>query len=329
MKISEGLSLDDVLLVPQYSPLSSRSQVSLDVRFRTFLFSHPIIPANMKSIMTPALAIEQANSGGLAILHRFNPYPKAYYTAVMKSVFFPFTVGVSLGVHEADRELFKWYQDQGVLVYCIDVAHGDSRPAMDMTAWVRKQLRKDQALIAGNVATGLGAIRLWDVGADVVKVGVGPGSLCTTRIQTGCGVPQISALLDVAEQRSLYSGRADTWVISDGGIKHAGDVVKALALSDMVMCGRLFAGCDETGTTRYEGSSTYKTSHVEGVVATVDAQGPYRTVLNRVLEGVRSGCSYQGCGLVDQLQEAPHFVKITAAGLRESHPHDVQVVESE
>jgi IMP dehydrogenase len=324
--IREGLTFDDVLLIPQFSELPSRQNVSLDLKLAGGLgFCHPVIPANMKSIMTPEMARAQALSGGLALLHRFSPYPQEYYNASVKDLPFKWRVGVSLGVHKEDRELFNFYHQAGVLVYCIDVAHGDSTLAVEMVKWMRLKTRKS-TIIAGNVATGLAASRLWNAGADVVKVGVGPGSLCTTRIETGCGVPQLTALMDVHAAREMRPDRDKKGIIADGGIKNAGDCVKALCFSDFVMCGRLFAGCSETRSGTYEGSSTHKTNHVEGVRALVKPQGPYEAVLNRILEGVRSGCSYQGCALVQQLQEEPEFVRITAAGLTESYPHDVQII---
>jgi IMP dehydrogenase len=210
-----------------------------------------------------------------------------------------------------------------------------------MVRWIRTIDRK-VVVIAGNVATKDAALRLWIAGASAVKVGVGPGSLCTTRIETGCGVPQLTALMDVHEARERYMGSrtyiygrdggakpVPPGIIADGGIKNAGDAVKALCFADMVMCGNVFAGCVETGSTIYRGSSTHKTSHVEGVQARVSSKGPYARVLHRMLEGIRSGCSYQGAALVQQLQNEPEFVKITSAGLRESYPHDVVVASEE
>lgn len=328
MPIREGLSFDDILLVPQHSELESRANVSLDIKLGNLGFCHPIIPANMHSIATPQLAHAQALSGGLALLHRFATYPVDAYGMATKDLPFKWRVGVSLGVHEDDRKLFNIFHEKGCLVYCIDVAHGDSDLCVDMVRWIRTKTRKS-VIIAGNVATALGANRLWNAGANVVKVGVGPGSLCTTRIETGCGVPQLTALMDVhaALKRRDSNSEAGLGIIADGGIKNAGDIVKALCFSDAVMCGRLFAGCAESMGNVYRGSSTHKTSHVEGVIAEVKHQGPYQAVLNRILEGVRSGCSYQGVPLVQQLQDDPELVKITAAGLAESYPHDVVVVK--
>ncbi len=327
--VREGLSFDDVLLVPQHSELTSRSNVSLDVRLwgqRGGLgFCHPIIPANMKSITTPALLRAQALTGGLALMDRFKPYPLESYDFAVNDLPIKWRVGVSLGVHDADRELFNAFHERGCLVYCVDVAHGDSDLAVEMVRWMRIKTHKS-IIIAGNVATRAGANRLWAAGANVVKVGVGPGSLCTTRIETGCGVPQLTALMDVHEAKMARETPERYGIVADGGLKNAGDIVKALCFSDMVMCGRLFAGCAETSTS-YNGSSTHKTSHVEGVRALVKPQGSYESVLSRLLEGLRSGCSYQGAALVQQLQESPELIRITSAGLRESYPHDVEIVK--
>lgn len=205
-------------------------------------------------------------------------------------------------------------------------------------------------IIAGNVATGAGARRLWEAGANVVKVGVGPGSLCTTRIETGNGVPQLTALMDVAKTQKelleLWRTKDNSQypdsktnrqfpIISDGGIKSAGDIVKALCFADMVMVGNLFAGCEETpgqilninGQTfkEYVGSSTHKTNHIEGVAAIVPAKGSYESILTKLLEGLRSGCSYQGAENLAELRDNPEFIRITNAGLKESHPHDVTI----
>ena len=207
-----------------------------------------------------------------------------------------------------------------------------------------------------------GAERLWYAGADIVKVGIGPGSLCTTRIETGNGIPQLTALIDIANRKAWITNPNATefisnikeggikkmmedefkgtitrpiYTIADGGIKSAGDIVKALCFSDMVMAGNLFAGCNEAPGTiiniggrtykEYVGSSTHKGNHVEGVAAMVDCKGPYSNILTKLTEGLRSGCSYQGAHNLDELRKNPQFIKISSAGLRESHPHDVTI----
>lgn len=350
----EGLTFDDVLLVPQYSELSSRALVDLSVKIKNFTFKHPIVPANMKTITGPELALENSDLGGLSILHRFMPIEEQVKIAKKMTLYHDY-FAVSIGVQSVDKENIKQFVDVGVKIFCIDVAHGDSKLTVDMCQWIRNNY-PDVLIIAGNVATGSAAKRLWQAGANVVKVGIGPGSLCTTRVETGNGVPQLTALIDVFEARkdlyfnkllsenntssvsastynSVYHKEYNHFIIADGGIKRAGDIVKALCFADMVMAGNIFAGCDETpGETiimngvsykNYVGSSTHKTNHIEGVAAMVPTKGKFLDILTKLLEGLRSGCSYQGSTNLQELKDNPTFIKITNAGLKESHPHSV------
>jgi IMP dehydrogenase len=344
MEILEGLCFDDVLLVPQYSEVPSRSQVDLSVKLNKLEFSHPIIPANMSSVTGADLACQAIECGGLAILHRFMPMTEQLdiATDMVHEYDQGKRFGVSLGVKQDDLNNFERFYEVGVKIFCIDIAHGDSAHCVKMIREM-KATHPSITLIAGNVATGSGARRLWEAGADIVKVGVGPGSLCTTRIETGNGVPQLTALMEVRKAQQAMINY-DRWkdadasrpypFISDGGIKSAGDVVKALCFADMVMIGNLFAGCVEApgdihrgalGATfkEYRGSSTHKTNHIEGVAAWVPCVGTYDNVLTKLLEGVRSGCSYQGALSLTEIKDNPTFIRITPAGLRESHPHDV------
>jgi IMP dehydrogenase len=343
--IREGLTFDDVLLVPQHSDIGSRSKdVDISVKWGGLHFAHPIIPANMKTVTGEEMAVKIIKSGGLAILHRF--MEEKEQLAVSNRIFDNHgneNFAVSVGVKPNDREMVGRFRDAGIRTVCIDIAHGDSVHCTEMISWIKAKY-SDVLVIAGNVATGSGARRLWEAGADVVKVGVGPGSLCTTRIETGNGVPQLTALMDVAEtQRQLnelertrtYPGEKRRYYrfISDGGIKSAGDIVKALCFADMVMVGNLFAGCEEAPGDRividgvsykkYVGSSTHKTNHIEGVAALVPYKGAVSDILTKLIEGLRSGCSYQGAHNLDDLKDNPVFIKITNAGLKESHPHDV------
>ncbi len=343
--IREGLTFDDVLMVPQYSDIGSRSKdVDISVEWEGLHFAHPIIPANMKTVTGEEMAVKIIKSGGLAILHRFMEEKEQLQIA--NRVFDNHGnehFAVSVGVKPSDKEMVSRFRDAGVRTVCIDIAHGDSKHCVEMISWIKSKYN-DMLVIAGNVATGEGARRLWTAGADVVKVGVGPGSLCTTRIETGNGVPQLTALMDVAETQKQLNEleRTRTYpnekkrsyrFISDGGIKSAGDIVKALAFADMVMVGNLFAGCDEAPGERiiidgvsykkYVGSSTHKTNHIEGVAALVPYKGPMNNILTKLIEGLRSGCSYQGAHNLDELKDNPVFIKITNAGLKESHPHDV------
>lgn len=332
----EGLTFDDVLLVPQRSDIESRGNVNISVRMNDLTFSHPIIPANMLTVTGRDMAHAVVESGGLAVLNRFIPIAEQIFIAedivelgrLQGSSHF----AVSVGVKDEDKNNLAKFAELGVRIVCVDIAHGDTIKCYEMTKWIKDKFPK-MFLISGNVATGVGAQRLWDAGADAVKVGVGPGSLCTTRIETGNGVPQLTALMDVANYRA--ENYRHKYIIADGGVKSAGDVVKALCFADMVMVGNLFAGTMEAPGKRidingvsykeYVGSSTHKATHVEGVAALVHYKGTYKEVLTKLTEGLRSGCSYQGARNLAELRDNPEFIRITSAGLRESHPHDVTI----
>ena len=238
--------------------------------------------------------------------------------------------------------------DAGVDVLVLDTAHGHSQGVLDATAAVRDAF-PDVELIAGNVATRAGAAALVARGVDAVKVGVGPGSICTTRVVTGVGVPQLTAVMDAVE------GAAGVPVIADGGIKYSGDIVKALAAgAESVMMGSMLAGTEESpgesilmegrrfkmirgmgslaamqdgSADRYfqDGEMSPKKLVPEGIEGRVPYKGPAADVLFQMVGGLRSGMGYVGCGTVEQLRTEAEFVRITAAGLRESHPHDVTI----
>jgi IMP dehydrogenase len=335
--IRESYCFDDLLLVPKLSTVSSRSKVDLSVKIRDFTYAHPFIPANMKTIVGKEMAAAVAKSGGLAILHRFMPVEEQIEVASsLIREFGKAHVGVSVGVKENDKEYVDRFVNEGVKVFCIDIAHGHSAHGIGMTKWIRTR-HPDILLISGNVATGNGAEALWRAGADVVKCGIGPGSLCLTRINTGNGVPQMSMLMDVAETRQKLQreiGRP-IYFISDGGVVAPGDFTKALCFADMVMAGHAFAGCVEVPSQskmidgvlhkEYVGSSTHKTNHIEGVQAWVPAKGTFERVLTTLRENLQSGCSYQGAGNLSLLKRDPEFVRITSAGMKESEPHNVLI----
>ena len=238
--------------------------------------------------------------------------------------------------------------DAGVDVLVIDTAHGHSDAVLSATAIVRERF-PDTQLIAGNVATRDGAAALVERGVDAVKVGVGPGSICTTRVVTGVGVPQLTAIFDAVE------GAGDVPVIADGGIKYSGDIVKAIAAgASSVMMGSMLAGTEESpgeslllegrrfkmirgmgslgamqdgSADRYfqEGEMSPKKLVPEGIEGRVPYKGPVSDVLFQMVGGLRSGMGYVGCGTIESLRTEAQFVRTTAAGLRESHPHDVTI----
>jgi IMP dehydrogenase len=238
--------------------------------------------------------------------------------------------------------------DAGVDALVLDTAHGHSEGVLQATATVREAL-PDAQLVAGNVATREGARALVERGVDGVKVGVGPGSICTTRVVTGVGVPQLTAILDGV------SGAGDVPVIADGGVKYSGDIVKAIAAgASSVMMGSMLAGTEESpgeslllegrrfkvirgmgslsamqdgSADRYfqEGEMSARKFVPEGIEGRVPYKGPVADVLYQMVGGLRSGMGYTGCATIDDLRTGARFVRITSAGLRESHPHDVTI----
>ena len=256
-------------------------------------------------------------------------------------------VAAAIGATEY-RDRAKALVDAGVDVLVIDTAHGHSGGVLDAVSDVRGMFPEIQ-LIAGNVATREGASALVERGVDAVKVGVGPGSICTTRVVTGVGVPQLTAVLDAVE------GAGDVPVIADGGIKYSGDIVKALAAgASSVMMGSMLAGTEESpgesillegrrfkmirgmgslsamqdgSADRYfqEGEMSARKLVPEGIEGRVPYKGPVADVLFQMVGGLRAGMGYVGCATIDELRTEAEFVRITAAGLRESHPHDVTI----
>jgi len=260
-------------------------------------------------------------------------------------------VGAAVGVGERDRERAAALVEAGADVLVVDTAHGHSKGVLDMTRWVRGHY-PDMPLVAGNVATAEGALALADAGADAVKVGIGPGSICTTRVVTGVGVPQISAVAAVA--RALAKRQLP--LIADGGIRFSGDIAKAVAAgAHSVMIGGLFAGTEEApgelelyqgrsyksyrgmgslgAMSSQHGSADRYFQHdrdklvSEGIEGRVPYKGGLAPLLQQLVGGVRAAMGYTGCRDLEALRAGARFVRLTAAGIRESHVHDVAITK--
>ena len=277
---------------------------------------------------------------------------KQDYPAACKDNFGRLRVGAATGVGEDGLVRAAKLIERGVDVIVIDTAHGHSQKVIDSVAKFKKQYG-DVALIAGNIATYEAAKALIDAGVDAVKVGIGPGSICTTRIVTGVGVPQISAIMEVYKATSA----AGIPLIADGGIKHTGDIVKALAAgADTVMIGSLFAGSEESPSESilldgrrykqvrgmgslgamqqgsrdryFQGEVTEADKLVpEGIEGRVPYSGHVGDIIFQMLGGLRSAMGYTGCQTIAELQQKSRFIKITGAGMRESHPHNVEITK--
>jgi len=260
-------------------------------------------------------------------------------------------VGAAVGVGGDTEDRVAALVEAGVDVIVVDTAHGHSQGVLDRVAWVKKNF-PDMQVIGGNIVTGDAARALVDAGADAVKVGVGPGSICTTRMIAGVGVPQISAVSMVAE--ALHN--ANVPLIADGGIRYSGDIAKALvAGASCVMIGGMFAGTEEAPgeVELYQGRS-YKSYRgmgslgamqkgskdryfqdetdtdklvPEGIEGRVPYRGPLRSIVHQLVGGLRASMGYVGCATVDELRVKPQFVRITGAGIRESHVHDVAITK--
>jgi IMP dehydrogenase len=261
-------------------------------------------------------------------------------------------VGAAMGVGEDSKRRSQALVTAGCDVLVIDTAHGHSKNVIEMVKWAVSSF-KDTIIVGGNVATADGTSALIDAGADVVKVGIGPGSICTTRVVAGVGVPQVTAILNCAET----ARKRGKTIIADGGIKFSGDIIKALALgAHSVMIGNAIAGTDESPgeTILYQGR-TYKVYRgmgslgamkdgskdryfqdtvehddklvPEGIEGKVPYKGALSSILHQLVGGVKSGMGYLGATSVSQLQERAQFVKITPQGLRESHVHDVIITK--
>jgi IMP dehydrogenase len=308
----KGLDFDDVLLVPNYSHFESRKDVSTTARLGRYEFAIPVVSANMDTITGVMMSEAIARAGGLPILHRF--MDTEANVRMYREVRGGQVVGVSVGVTDGEQERFEWLYAAGARIFCVDVAHAHNKLVGKMIKRMRDY--KDVFIVAGNVATYAGADYLASIGAGAVKVGIGAGSVCTTRDKTGFGVPQLSAIMDCS--------RVDIPIIADGGLRRAGDVVKALAAgASMVMLGGMLAGTDEAlGGTTYRGMASMEAQEdyfglvadwktAEGIAITVDRRGPVDGVIKDVMGGLRSGMTYAGAQSLSDLRRKATFMEVT------------------
>ncbi|WP_270516412.1 IMP dehydrogenase [Lactobacillus johnsonii] len=364
----KGLTFDDVLLIPAESHVLP-NEVKLDTKLAPNLQLHiPLISAGMDTVTEGNMAIAMAENGGLGVIHKnlsieaqVEEVKKAKSKTVDPNLPHPavddqgrLLAAAAVGVTSDTFERAESLLEAGADAIVIDTAHGHSAGVLRKIKEIREHF-PNATLIAGNVATGEGTTALFDAGVDVVKVGIGPGSICTTRIVAGVGVPQITAIYDAASVAQKYGKK----IIADGGIKYSGDVVKALAAGgNAVMLGSMFSGTTEAPGTiftnegkqfkSYRGmgsvgamsqqhgsSDRYFQGGVneanklvpEGVEALVPYKGDVSNIIYQIDGGLRAGMGYVGAGTIEELIENSQFVQITNAGLRESHPHDVQMAK--
>lgn len=340
----QGLTFDDVLLVPQKSSITSRSDVVLTSHLTPKItLEAPVVSANMDTVTESGMAIQLAKVGGIGIIHRFLTIERQVEeVAAVKEQ--GFLVGAAIGIKEDYIDRSEALINAGCDVLVIDIAHGHSTHLIKVLVELKKRFKKTE-IIAGNIATATAAKELINAGADALKVGIGPGAMCSTRIVAGAGVPQLTAIDDCVTVAKKFN----IPVIADGGIRYSGDIIKALAAgASTVMIGTILAGCKESPSMAFfqngekfklvRGMASLQASQdrqkttgdiakkdlskytAEGVSAVVRYKGSAEDVLVQLLGGVRSGFTYCGAKNIDGLWKQAQFIQISRNGLVESHP---------
>lgn len=339
---SRGLTFDDVLLMPKHSEMNSRMAPNLSSRVtKNFSLKTPVIAANMDTVTEAEMAIKMAELGGMGILHRFmTPEEQINQIKLMRDKIraLGLPVAASIGVKEEGMRRADMLADAGVDILTIDIAHGDSVMMFETLEYVKKKYPKID-IIAGNTAMPEGVKGLIEHGADAVKVGIGPGSMCTTRIITGCGVPQLTAVAMCVMEARKYN----VPVIADGGIKTSGDIVKAFAAgADTVMLGSMLSGTLETpgetvgGKKKYRGMAS-KDAQVswrgdlpkgmapEGEARWIASKGPVENIIFELSGGIRSGMTYLNAQTIADINKNARFMEMTSSGMVESKPHGLNL----
>ncbi len=349
--IKEALTFDDVLLLPRYSSvLPSKTNIDLKLTKKISL-RVPFISSAMDTVTDSKMASAIAKEGGIGIIHR-NLDIKSQSKEVKKVANKSLLVGAAIGTNEEDVKRAKSLISNGVDLIVIDTAHGHSEKVLKILSKIKKII-KEIPICVGNVATGEAAKKLYNSGADIIKVGIGPGSICTTRMVAGIGVPQISAIMDVKKELK----RKDVKIISDGGIKFSGDLAKALAAgADAIMMGSIFAGTEESPGKKFRIKGKYykeyrgmgsvgamsagsanryfqkdfkdKSKFVpEGVEGRVEYKGKVSKIIYQLQGGLRSSMGYIGAKNLKEINKKAKFVKITKAGFYESMVHSVEMTQ--
>ncbi len=332
----ESLSYDDVLLEPQYSDIRSRSQIDISTvlggKFPEISIEMPIFSSPMDTITEDSMAIVMAGEGGAGIIHRYNTIEEQIQL-IKNCNPSEALVGAAVGITGDYVERACGAVVAGASFICLDVAHGHHILMKEALTVLREYIPTTH-IMAGNVATLKGINDLADWGANSVRCNIGGGSICSTRIQTGHGMPGFQTILECAKTDR------DVGIIADGGIRNAGDIVKALAAgADAVMCGSIFAGTAETpGKIFTENGATWKTyrgmaskeaqfdwkgkySSFEGVSSKVPYRGHVDLVLRDLKRNIKSGFSYSGARNIAELRSKAKFIKQTSAGTKESGTH--------
>ena len=352
--INEALTFDDVTLVPKYSEILP-TEVDTSIKLTdTLKLRIPLLSSAMDTVTESKMAIAIAKVGGIGVIHR-NLEIKKQIDEIKKVKKNKLIVGAAVGAGPNELKRAKAIINEGVNLIVVDTAHGHTKKVSEIVKLIKRLKPKKTALCAGNIATPEAAKFLLKLGVDIIKVGIGPGSICTTRLVAGIGVPQLSAILSV---RNGVRNK-NVKIISDGGIKYSGDLAKAFAAgADAVMIGSLFAGTDQTPEkiikrngklfksfrgmgsvgamnkgsadryfqTKQKDISKYVPEGVEGFAR---YKGDVKNIVHKLIGGLRSSMGYLGSKQIKYLRNKPKFVKITKAGFYESMVHNVDIVKNE
>ncbi len=332
------ICFDDILMVPQYSEVVSRSSVDLKMPIGGYTWlDFPVIASPMDTVCEKEMAIAIAQSGGIGIIHRFMSAKNQI--KMVEEVFNHNDLGLPVGaalsstfVEEHVDKLIK----AGASMLLIDTANGHSKMAIDATIRLKNLVGDDVHIMAGNVATVEGYIALDIAGADSVRVGIGGGSMCTTRIVSGHGIPTLSSIINVREAKDKFNLNAG--IVADGGIRNTGDIVKAFAAgADSVMLGSMLAGTEESpGSLYFEEDKKFKSFRgmaskeankdkdiavAEGISTMIPYKGSVKDIIKDIKGGIGSGCSYSGVDFLHDLYKESMYIKVSPLTVKESLPH--------
>jgi IMP dehydrogenase len=345
LRYSKGpaFCFDDILLVPQLSDVQSRHSVNLTMTIgfiNPVTLELPIVAAPMDTVCDIEMCMVLDRQGGLGILHRY----MSEETLIQKTKLLSHgkhRFGVSIAATNGYMNLSEKLYNEGAKIFLVDTANGHSEYAVRAVENLRSAFGSDIHIMAGNVATADGFFRLAEAGADSVRVGIGGGSACTTRLVSGHGVPTLASIMDVEELREING--LECSIVADGGIRNSGDMVKSFAAgSDAVMVGSMLAGTDEApgeiitdhngkeakvfrgmASAQAQKDSRGSVSVSEGVSTTVPYKGSVEHILNQIRGGLGSGCSYSGVDSLSELSTISEYVEVTSASLNESKPHAI------
>jgi len=352
--IKEALTFDDVTLAPNYSEVLPSEVSTKTILSKNLILEIPLLSSAMDTVTESKMAIAIAKAGGIGIIHR-NLDIKKQISEIKKVQSKNLIVGAAVGAGPKELKRAETILKENVDLIVVDTAHGHTKKVAEIIKKIKKKKSNHTALCAGNVATAEAAKFLVKLGVDIIKVGIGPGSICTTRLVAGIGVPQLSAILEA--KKGVKNKKVS--IISDGGIKFSGDIAKALAAgADAVMIGSLFAGTVEApGKVIKKNGQLYKnfrgmgsvgamnkgsadryfqkiqtntSKYVpEGVEGLVKFKGNVEKIIYKLIGGLKSSMGYLGSKKIINLRKKPKFVKITKAGFYESMVHNIDEVKKE